>query len=54
MENNAERVKNATNMIVYMFVACTSDKDVNEMEDLLSDVVEQERENRLYELCQLK
>lgn len=50
--NQKERETDATitGVIAYFFARCTNDLEVRELEDTLSDIIEQERENRLHEL----
>lgn len=39
-----------TDMISSLFSNCENEEEAYELESLLSDIVKQERENRLYEL----
>jgi len=50
--NQKERETEAaiTEVMAYFFARCTTDLEVRELEDKLSDIIEQERENRLHEL----
>ena len=42
--------KRITDTIAEFFAGCTNDLEVRELEDTLTDIIEQERDNRLYEL----
>ena len=39
-----------TDTIAYFFAKCTNNSEVCELGDILSDIIKQEKENRLYEL----
>ena len=42
--------KKIADTIAEFFAGCTDDLEVRELEDTLTDIIEQERDNRLYEL----